>query len=271
MHHHHYSLVTEPLLSSHTVPCSCPQYALQTSISLDYGKVLSLFEDSSQEITHPTFQQACLALEIFAQEDEAHHCIVEAITSLCTPRQIRVLFAHLLTNECINGPRQLWDRFHLDLCKDFWVDNGGDLPDALNSGLNDIGQLLEEFGKTLDDFGLPQPMSHADEVSHELSRWNAQSPYLLRRSIEAFSHFTSEQHRISSLIVHAIHHRQPLCLFVDGKAGRGKTFLVNALCDWVRANGKIVLATATSAFAAQLYPGGRTTHSTFKVNGCWLI
>ena len=52
-----------------------------------------------EEITHPTFQQACLALGIFAQEDEAHHCILEAITSLRTPRQIRVLFVHLLTNE----------------------------------------------------------------------------------------------------------------------------------------------------------------------------
>ena len=54
-------------------------------------------------------------------------------------------------------------------------------------------------------------------------------------------------------------------MFVDGKAGRGKTFLVNTLCAWVRAEGRIALPTATSAFAAQLYPGGRTTHSTFGV------
>jgi hypothetical protein len=34
--------------------------------------------------------------------------------------------------------------------------------------------------------------------------------------------------------------------------------------------GRIVIPTATSAFAAQLYPGGRTTHSAFKVsNNCF--
>ncbi|KAJ7903991.1 DNA helicase Pif1 like protein, partial [Mycena leptocephala] len=63
----------------------------------------------------------------------------------------------------------------------------------------------------------------------------------------------------------AVMNGTPLCLFVDGKAGRGKTILVNTLCDKVRSLGKIVIPTATSAFAAQLYPGGRTTHSAFKV------
>ena len=55
-------------------------------------------------------------------------------------------------------------------------------------------------------------------------------------------------------------------MFIDGKAGCGKTFLVNTLCAWVRAVGRIALPTATSAFAAQLYPGGHTTHSTFGVS-----
>jgi len=63
----------------------------------------------------------------------------------------------------------------------------------------------------------------------------------------------------------AISKDEPLLMFVDGKAGRGKTFLVNTLCAWVRFIGEIALPTATSAFAAQLYPGGRTTHSTFGV------
>ena len=53
--------------------------------------------------------------------------------------------------------------------------------------------------------------------------------------------------------------------FIDGKAGSGKTFLVNAICDTLRLHDLIVLPTASSAFAAQLYPGGKTTHSTLKV------
>ena len=55
-------------------------------------------------------------------------------------------------------------------------------------------------------------------------------------------------------------------MFVNGAAGTGKTFLTCACCNCARSRQKIVLATATSAFAAQLYPGGRTTHATFKVS-----
>jgi DNA replication protein DnaC len=64
----------------------------------------------------------------------------------------------------------------------------------------------------------------------------------------------------------AVIHKQPLRICVDGKAGRGKTFLVNVICDNIRSRGLIVLLTAMAAFAAQLYPGGRTTHSAFKVS-----
>ncbi|KAI0743845.1 DNA helicase Pif1 like protein, partial [Daedaleopsis nitida] len=75
----------------------------------------------------------------------------------------------------------------------------------------------------------------------------------------------AEQYGIYQEIMDAVSHRRPLCAFVDGKAGRGKTFLVNTICNKLRAEGHIVLPTATSAFAAQLYPGGKTTHSVFKV------
>jgi hypothetical protein len=30
---------------------------------------------------------------------------------------------------------------------------------------------LEEYGKTLSDYGLPEPMSYGREVEHELAKW----------------------------------------------------------------------------------------------------
>jgi ABC-type transport system involved in cytochrome c biogenesis ATPase subunit len=77
--------------------------------------------------------------------------------------------------------------------------------------------------------------------------------------------FNPEQRAIFLQVQHAISAGEPLFMFIDGKAGRGKTFLVNILCAWVRSTGRIALPTATSVFAAQLYPGGQTTHSTFGV------
>ncbi|KAI0661178.1 DNA helicase Pif1 like protein, partial [Cubamyces menziesii] len=84
------------------------------------------------------------------------------------------------------------------------------------------------------------------------------------------SKLNAEQYQIYTEIMDAVTHRRPLCAFVDGKAGRGKTFLVNTICNKLRSAGHVVLPTATSAFAAQLYPGGKTTHSVFKVRVCAL-
>ena len=75
-----------------------------------------------------------------------------------------------------------------------------------------------------------------------------------------------EQRFIYDQIMSAVLRQESFLAFIDGKAGQGKTFLINAICDKVRSLGCIVIPTATAAFAAQLYPGGRTTHSAFKVN-----
>jgi hypothetical protein len=53
--------------------------------------------------------------------------------------------------------------------------------------------------------------------------------------------------------------------FVDGPGGTGKTYLYRALLATVHEQGKIALATATSGVAASIMPGGRTTHSRFKI------
>ncbi|KZT08457.1 uncharacterized protein LAESUDRAFT_649310 [Laetiporus sulphureus 93-53] len=81
----------------------------------------------------------------------------------------------------------------------------------------------------------------------------------------AAAKLNEEQYKAYHEILGAVEHNRPLCAYIDGRAGRGKTFLVNTICNKLRSEGHIVLPTATSAFAAQLYPGGRTTHSTFKV------
>jgi CO dehydrogenase nickel-insertion accessory protein CooC1 len=53
--------------------------------------------------------------------------------------------------------------------------------------------------------------------------------------------------------------------FIDGLGGTGKTFLYRTVMANLRSRGQIVLATASSGIAATLLPGGRTTHSRFKL------
>jgi ATP-dependent DNA helicase PIF1 len=53
--------------------------------------------------------------------------------------------------------------------------------------------------------------------------------------------------------------------FVDGPGGTGKTFLYKIILARVCSEGLIEIATATSGIAASILPGGRTTHSRFKI------
>jgi hypothetical protein len=189
----------------------------------------------------------------------------EAIQTLRTPRQLRFLFIHLLTNDCFSSPLEAWDSFKMNLCHNFLLRYNNDIDIASMHCLQQLSKDLEEHGRTLSHYGLPEPELHNDEIEHELMRWNQITPQLQRSTEDGYRQLNSEQRAIYDTIIDCIINRKPLCLFVDGKAGRGKTFLINTVCDRVRSLRKIVLPTATSAFAAQLYPGGRTTHSTFKV------
>ena len=54
-------------------------------------------------------------------------------------------------------------------------------------------------------------------------------------------------------------------MYVDGRSGRGKTLLMKVITAAVRAEGKIVLCTATTGLAALNHEGGTTAHSMYKI------
>jgi hypothetical protein len=57
----------------------------------------------------------------------------------------------------------------------------------------------------------------------------------------------------------------PCAVHVDGRAGRGKTHVLYPVIGALRKAGKIALVSASSAFAAKKYPGGRTTHFLYGI------
>ena len=131
--------------------------------------------------------------------------------------------------------------------------------------LQTLAEHLKEHGKTLPNYGLPTIEQQSTEVEHEIHRWAAQSNHMRQRAEESIVQFNEDQQIIFQNILDNIHSQNPSPIFIDGKAGCGKTMLINTICDVLRSQNQIVLATATSAFMAQLYAGGKTTHSTFKV------
>jgi hypothetical protein len=191
--------------------------------------------------------------------------MAEAVATLRTPQEMRVLFVHLLVNDCIPVAIQIWDRFWDKLSYNFILRNRGSNDLGSNQALQQMALFLSEYGKSLDQYGLPQPVERMAELEHELRRWAGREMELDRHADQLVNMFNDQQLHLYNTILNTVWEGKPLCCFVDGKAGTGKTTVVRALCSKLRGGGNVVLATATSAFAAQLYEGGRTTHSTFKV------
>ena len=216
-------------------------------------------------VTYETFQEAAIASGLFADHNEAQYAMEEAIATLATPRQLRQLFVHLLINDCVLTPIDIWTTYQQHMAHDFTLQFGLNIDLGLNRALEDLNKSLEEHGKSLSFYGLPDPIIFTTEVQHELERWGRDPIGLRNRAATAVATMTHEQQFIYNQIMSSVFRKESLLAFVDGKAGRGKTFLINAICDKVRSLGRIVIPTATAAFAAQLYPGGRTTHSAFKV------
>jgi ATP-dependent DNA helicase PIF1 len=217
-------------------------------------------------VQYQTFQDAVATIGLFEDSDEGHYTISEAISTLKTPSQLCYLFVKMLLSECLIMPLHCWDTFQINLCYDFVV-RYRDLPQIIiDHGLNHIGMLLEEHGKNLSNYGLPEPTTFGREVDHELQRWAPHLHELSARADTAYQYFNEKQQYTFDKIIMAVINDDPLLLFIDGKAGVGKTYLINAVCDKLRLINIIVLPTATSAYATQLYQGGRTTHSTFKIS-----
>jgi hypothetical protein len=228
----------------------------------------SSFEDlrTVNGIQYATFQEAATNLGVFEDLSEAEYAFSESVRVLKTPGQLRFLFAEMLLADCILTPLRFWNNFKGHLTLDMSL-RYPDAPQfATDQALIHISRLLEEHGKKPADYHLPQPDIPAREVEHELRKWAPVARLLGNRARARRSSFNAEQCAIFERIVLAVNEEQPLLLFIDGKAGVGKSFLINVLCDELRSRNIVVLPTATSAFAAQLYPGGRTLHSTFKVS-----
>jgi hypothetical protein len=141
----------------------------------------------------------------------------------------------------------------------------------MDLSLQALANYLKEGSKSLSDFCLPEPLHRSSEVVEEVERYYGCSGLLRERAATRLSMMNAEQREVFDEVLAAvIRHRDhpsfwPLPFFVEGRPGRGKTFLADTLGCKLRSEGHIVLIVSTSALAATLYDGGRTAHNLFKI------
>jgi len=132
--------------------------------------------------------------------------------------------------------------------------------------LIDIRNMLQSMGKDIKSFPLPEIDNTYDdscgvprEIFEESNIESTEDDVALSESLN------NEQRAAYDEILSSIDSNDGGLFFVDGPGGTGKTFLYRALLAKVRSQNKIAVATATSGVAASIMPGGRTSHSRFKI------
>jgi len=121
---------------------------------------------------YDSYQEAATEMGLFATQKEAEYALLEGIQTLKTPRQLRILFVHLLVNDCVPTPISLWDSPAEHLSFDHTLHRGNVQEIGINEALCEIARYLEDYGKRLGNYGLLEPTSYGREVEHEMSRWN---------------------------------------------------------------------------------------------------
>ena len=219
-------------------------------------------------ILYHSFHEAAIRIGLFTNENEGHYVMVEAVESYCSPFALRFLFSRVVLE---NYPaRPLWDRFRTELARDYIISTQSDEL-GFDQALKAIADNVRDGGRTLTDYGLPEPQLRNREVVLEQEFYTPRASVLLNRARTQFLQMNVEQKNVfTSVVLAATAYAQlgtdnDYPFFVEGKPGRGKSFVVDAICNQLRGQKFIVLIVGSSALAATLYEGGRTAHNLFQI------
>ena len=214
-------------------------------------------------VEHGSFQTAAIALGLFRDRDEIERAMEEAVAALFRPGQLRFLFANMLCDFAV-GPLRLWAEFGEQMSEDFAQHMSKEA--AKDRALHALADILRGRGFSLEQVGLPCPDVIPSEVQSELDWFADRLPALRAACRLRRSQFNDEQTQVYDALIETYRSDPPRSpIFIDGKAGRGKTFLVECLTWHLRGRGDIVLITGTTALSVIGYERGRTAHSTFGI------
>ena len=185
--------------------------------------------------------------------------MTEAIDASYSPGQLRFLFARILVDMPTDASK---------LYNDFFSDMSWDLQGNLPKGdwQNALPQILQGYlrsrGTSLSEFQLPMPYAVALELSTEVAAFQPCKTEMTKAVAYIVASFNPEQLAVYQRLRAAVEQPNDACLcYLDGKAGRGKNFVMNCLVTSLRAQGAIVLVVGSTAMSIVHYDRGRTAHS----------
>ena len=129
----------------------------------------------------------------------------------------------------------LWEQFWLDLARNFIVLTRSE-ERGIDMALQAISNNVHDGGRSLKQFGLPEPLRRSPKVVIEQETYSSHSRELRDTAQNCFQRMNIEQKEtFTSVILAATDYalagrlnQKPF--FLEGKPGRGKTFIVDSIC-----------------------------------------
>lgn len=186
---------------------------------------------------HNTNIEACEALGLL-QDDQEWITAMQESCAMATSAQLRALFAQILLFTDVTSPITLW--------RMFWRQMSDDVPHILSEALNirpifvndpeleggvlyELQALLSIHGKSLRDYGLPNPppgllglfrnRTVMEEMCYNREEMAAESRGFIPQ-------LNQKQRQVFDTIITAVHNSQQKLMFVYGHGGTGKTCFV---------------------------------------------
>jgi hypothetical protein len=236
--------------------------------SLLQARPATSFEDLRiiDGVLHGSFSEAARALGLFESQEEGMYALSEAITDYRSAAQLRFLFANLIM-EGSPAPA-LWEMFSEQLCADFVQFGGLEIAAASENALAAIATILHNQSHTLRDYGLPDASTLPNIVAEEFAYFADRRQQYLQTSSNKRALMNEEQSTAFDLILSSLNNPTPnthRLFFIDGRAGRGKSFVCKAICQAVRGSNCLVCIAGSTALSIREYPRGRTMHNLFKI------
>ena len=223
-------------------------------------------------VVHPSFHEACRQRGLLNDDTEWNNCLREAALSQ-SPTSLRRLFVTILEFNSPQDPYSLWCNHKASMLEDIIYQlqqefTSNTMPsDAVieNMGLWELEQILRGQGKSLQQFsGMPMPTNPGRNTISLLRRreLDYDRAKLTQRVACDEPLLNKGQQIFYSTIVSAMNVVSiSRAFFLQSAGGCGKTFVLNLLVAYVRSQGYIALAMATSGIASLLLDGGTTAHS----------
>lgn len=216
-----------------------------------------LKKNDKGEKVYQSFRESAISKGLIESDNEPNFVMNEAVSFFRTPSQIRKLYTILVREGA--SAKSLFENFY-----EHMVDekvSASDIDTTKENLLQLLKKDLISIGIKITDIDLEMG---SDGYSTELDILiNNSKPF--QTEAEILQNLNASQKSITLNITKKLLNGKSQMIYLQGRAGTGKTYTVNVIINLLNFYNYLVIPCGSTGIAASMYKGGTTIHSLFKI------